>query len=164
MRRLLPLALHLAGEEAEVVDRDIGERVRPVFEHGLRLRLRRFEVGAAVGGDAVVEDVVVAALDHVDRVDLHVAQMRDRARHRLRPGAERLGDVQPLRIDPEARARSGEISAGAGVARRRVGFGLRVTAGRRIGSGDARCVGVYQPVRSTPSGNRRTMPPRGARS
>ena len=42
------------------------------------------EVGAPVAGDAGREDVVVRALDHVDRVDLHVAEVLDRGAHRRR--------------------------------------------------------------------------------
>ena len=97
--------LHVGDEEAEIGDRNIAQRMGPIFEHGLRLRLGEGEIAAPVGGDAVEQDVVVAALDDVDGVDLHVTEMGDSARHRLRPGAEGRGRVQPLRVDPDARGR-----------------------------------------------------------
>ena len=56
---------------------------------------------APVGRDAGVEDVVVAPLDDVDRVDLQVAQVRDRGRRGLGTGAEGLGSVQALGMQPE---------------------------------------------------------------
>ena len=54
-----------------------------------------------VGRNAGVEDVVVAPLDDVDRVDLQVAQVRDRGRRGLGTGAEGLGSVQALGMQPE---------------------------------------------------------------
>ena len=63
--------------------------MRPVFEHALVAALGLPQIGAAIVGDAGVEDVVVAALDHVDGVDLHIAEMGDRIRDRLRSLAER---------------------------------------------------------------------------
>ena len=54
-----------------------------------------------VGRDAGVEDVVVAPLDDVDRVDLQVAQVCDRGRRGLGTGAEGLGSVQALGMQPE---------------------------------------------------------------
>ena len=59
---------------------------------------------APVGGNARVEDVVVAALDDVDGVDLHVAEMLDRRARRLRPVAERRRRVEPLGVEPDALA------------------------------------------------------------
>ena len=76
--------------------------MRPVFEHALVDALRLLEVGAAIGGDAAVEDVMVAALDHIDGVDLHIAEMLDRGRGRRRPLAERRRRIQPLRPQPDA--------------------------------------------------------------
>ena len=46
---------------------------------------------AAIVGNAGPENVVVAALDDIDGVDLHVAEMLDRSARRLRPLAERRG-------------------------------------------------------------------------
>ena len=45
---------------------------------------------------------MVAALDDVDGVDLHIAEMLDRSRDRLRPVAERLGRIEPLGTQPDA--------------------------------------------------------------
>src|SRR5690606_12027446 len=47
-------------------------------------------------------DMVVRALDDVDRVDLHIAQMLDGGAGRLRPGAEGRGRVEPLGVEPDA--------------------------------------------------------------
>jgi hypothetical protein len=46
--------------------------------------------------------VVVAALDDVDGVDLHIAQMFHRSRRRLWPLAERRRHIKPLRALPDA--------------------------------------------------------------
>jgi hypothetical protein len=48
-------------------------------------------------GDARIEDVVMAAFDDVDGVDLHIAKMVDGCESRLRTSAERLGFGKPLR-------------------------------------------------------------------
>jgi hypothetical protein len=45
---------------------------------------------------------VVAALDHVDRVDLHVAQVLYGRARRLGPVAERCGLIEPLRVQSDA--------------------------------------------------------------
>ena len=76
--------------------------MRPVFEHALVDALGLAQIGAAIGGDAAIEDVMMAALDHVDGVDLHIAEMVDRRRHRLRPGAERRRRVEPLGAQPDS--------------------------------------------------------------
>ena len=76
--------------------------MRPIFEHALVDALRLLEIGAAIGGDTAIEDVVVAALDHVDGVDLHIAEMRHRLGGGLRALAERRRRVQPLRAQPDA--------------------------------------------------------------
>ena len=60
------------------------------------------EVGAPVGGDAVEQNVVVAALDDVDGVDLHVAEMLDRGASGFRAFAERRGGVEALGVEPDA--------------------------------------------------------------
>ena len=96
------LALHRAREEADVGGRDVGERVGPVFEHGSVDRLRLTQMLAPVIRNAGVENLVMAALDHVDGVDLHVAEMRDRGRRRLRARAERRFLIEPLRAEPDA--------------------------------------------------------------
>ena len=81
--------LHRRDEEAKILRRHVGQRVRPVFEHALVDALGLPQVGAPIGGDAAIENVVMAALDHVDGVDLHIAEMIDRRRDGLRPVAER---------------------------------------------------------------------------
>ena len=63
----------------------------PVFEHALVDALGLAQIGAPVGGDAGPQDVVMGALDDVDGVDLHIAEMLDRGGGRLRPLAERRG-------------------------------------------------------------------------
>ena len=100
--RRAPVAPHGAEVEAQVAGRHVGERVRPVLEHRLVDGLRLVQVLAPVLGDAREEDVVVAALDDVDGVDLHVAQVLDRRARRLRPVAERRRLVEPLRAEPDA--------------------------------------------------------------
>jgi hypothetical protein len=45
---------------------------------------------------------VVAALDDVDRVDLHVAEVLDRRARSLRAAAERRRLVEALRAQPDA--------------------------------------------------------------
>ena len=76
--------------------------MRPVFEDRLVDGLRLAQVLALVVGNPRVEDLVVAALDDVDGVDLHVAQVLDRGPGRLRPVAKRRGFVEPLRAQPDA--------------------------------------------------------------
>ena len=76
--------------------------MRPVFEHALVDALGLPQIGAAIGGDAVIENVMVAALDHVDRVDLHITEMLHRRRDRLRSGAKRLRRVEPLGAQPDS--------------------------------------------------------------
>ncbi len=76
--------------------------MRPVFEHALVDALGLPQVRAGIGGDAAIENVMVAALDHIDGVDLHIAEMLDRRRDRLRPGAKRLGCIEPLGTQPDS--------------------------------------------------------------
>ena len=87
---LAPVLLHRRDEEAKILRRHIGQRMGPVFEHALVDALGLPQVGAGVGRDAAIENVMMAALDHVDGVDLHIAEMLHRRRDRLRPVAERL--------------------------------------------------------------------------
>ena len=76
--------------------------MRPVFEDCLVDVLSLVQMCALISGDARMEDMVVAALDHVDRVDLHVAEMLDGEAGRLGPVAERRGRVEPLGVQPDA--------------------------------------------------------------
>jgi len=56
---------------------------------------------AAVAGNPIPENMVVAALDDVDGVDLHVTEMLDGCRRRGRSLAERLARVEPLGAQPD---------------------------------------------------------------
>ena len=62
----------------------------------------------------------MAALDDVDGVDLHVAEVLDGGARRLGPVAERRARIEPLRAQPDA--------AGLGLAERE---GLLGVAGHR---------------------------------
>ena len=93
---------HRRKKDAQIPHRHIGQRVGPIFEHRLVDALRLMEMFAPVAGNARKENVVVAARDHVDGVDLHIAEMLDRGGRPLRPLAERRGGVEPLRAQPDA--------------------------------------------------------------
>ncbi len=96
------MALHVGQEEADVLCRHIGQRVRPVFEHALVGALRLREMFAAIGRNPRPEDVVVAAFDDVDRVDLDIAEMSDRGGRRLCTRTEGRRYVEPLRAKPDS--------------------------------------------------------------
>ena len=98
---LAPVLPHRRDEEAKILRRHIGQRMGPVFEHALVDALRLAQVRAGIGRDAAIENVMMAALDDVDGVDLHIAEMVHRRRHRLRSGAERLAGIEPLGPQPE---------------------------------------------------------------
>ena len=76
--------------------------MRPVFEHALVDALRLAQVRPGIGRDAAIENVMMAALDDVDGVDLHIAEMVHRRRNRLRSGAERLVRIEPLGVQPDS--------------------------------------------------------------
>ena len=90
----------------------------PVFEHALVDALRLLQIGAAIGGDAAVEDVMVAALDHIDGVDLHIAEMLDRGRASP-PAPRRTAPAYPAAgraarcAGPGSWSEGGERSCGA---------------------------------------------------
>ena len=92
---------HRRHEEAEILRRNVGQCVRPVFEHALVDALSLPQVRAVIGGDSAIENVVVAALDHTNGVDLHIAEMLDRRRDRLWPGAKRIRRIEPLGTQPD---------------------------------------------------------------
>ena len=73
----------------------------PVFEHALVDALGLPQIRAAIVGNAAPQNVVVAALDHVDGVDLHIAEMLDRGGGGLRPLAEWRRCVEPLGAQPD---------------------------------------------------------------
>ena len=74
----------------------------PVFEHGLVDALGLAQIGAAVIRNPVPQDMVVAALDDVDGVDLDIAELLDRGRCGGRSRAERRRRIEPLRAQPDA--------------------------------------------------------------
>ncbi len=74
----------------------------PVLEDRLVHGLRPPEMLAPVSRDARIENVVMAALDHVDGVDLHVAQVLHRRAGRFRTIAERLVLVEPPGAQPDS--------------------------------------------------------------
>ena len=76
--------------------------MRPEFEDRLVDALRPVEVGAAIARNAGEQDVVMASLDDVDRVDLDVAEMLGRQPRRLGTVAEWRGDVESLGAKPDA--------------------------------------------------------------
>src|ERR1700704_241546 len=76
--------------------------MRPVFEDGLVDRLGLAEGGGVISGKARVEDLVMAAFNHMDGVDLHIAQVLHRRASRGRPVAKRRGFVEPLGAQPDA--------------------------------------------------------------
>ncbi len=76
--------------------------MRPVFEHRLVDRLRLAQVVSLVSRDAGVQDLVMAALDYVDGVDLHVTQVLHRGSGRFGPVAERRVLVKLLGAQPDA--------------------------------------------------------------
>ena len=75
--------------------------MRPVFEYALVDALGLAQIGAAIVGDAGIEDMMMAALDHIDGVDLHIAEMGDGTGDGSRAGAERRLRIEPLGGDPE---------------------------------------------------------------
>ena len=91
-----PVALHGGDEKAQILRRHVGQGVRPVFEDALVDALGLSQMLAPIGGDARPENVMVAALDDIDGVDLHVAQMLHRRARRLRPVTKGRGGVEPL--------------------------------------------------------------------
>ena len=126
----LPVPLHGADVEPHVGGRNVRQRVRPIFEHRLVDGLGLVQVIAPVSRNARIENVVMAAFDHIDGVDLHVAQMRNRRARRLRPVAERRGAVEPLGAQPDASGIGfGEREGGLG----RAGHGRRECTTARFG-------------------------------
>src|ERR1043165_424610 len=97
------------------------------------------QVLAAISGNARVEDLVVGALDHMDRIDLDVAEMLDRSARRPRPVAERCALVEPLRAPPAA-PRQGQADP----------RGHTLNACRGLPSGSARGAPDRGPCRTPP--------------
>ena len=115
--------------------------MRPVLEHRLVDALRLAQVIALVCGNAGIQNMMVAALDDVDGVDLHVAEVLDGGLRRLRAVAERRARVEPLRAQPDA--------PGAGWAERKGVAAVRDMSGREF---SANRIGAR--LAATPAGSR----------
>jgi hypothetical protein len=74
--------------------------MRPVLEHRLVDALSLAQMVALVPRNARVKNVVMTTFDHVDRVDLHVAEMLDRCARGRGSIAERRVFVEPLGAEP----------------------------------------------------------------
>jgi hypothetical protein len=59
------------------------------------------EVLAPISGDAAEQDVVMAALDDVDGVDLNVAEVSDRSRRSAGAVPKRSFHIEPLGVQPD---------------------------------------------------------------
>ena len=106
---LAPVQFHVGNEEGQVFRRHIGQGVGPVLEDAFADALRLTQIGAPIGRDAGPQNMVMRALDDADGVDLHIAQMLHRGRHRLRPLAEGRRGIEPLGAQPDApRLRCGQ--------------------------------------------------------
>src|SRR5690606_37806175 len=121
----LPLMPHGAGEKAKIAHRYVGERMRPVFEHAFVDILRLVQMGATVIWNAAEQEVVMAALDHVDDVDLHIAEMLYGRLSCRRATAEGRRRVEPLCPQPYP-ASPGEVDRQrrAGTARHELPQGI----------------------------------------
>lgn len=95
------MRLHRRQEVSQVPGRYVRQGVRPVFEHRLIATLRNVQVITPVGRDAIEQDVVMAAFHHIDRIDLYIAEMLDRAADCLGSTTERLTTVETLRVQPD---------------------------------------------------------------
>ena len=97
----LPVAFHRRQKEAQVLRRDVREGVGPVLKNRLIDALGSMQVLAPVVGNSGPQDVVMAPLDHVDRVDLNIAEMSDCCGRRRRAGSEWSWPVEPLGTKPD---------------------------------------------------------------
>ncbi|HVX46215.1 MAG TPA: hypothetical protein VHC49_20150 [Mycobacteriales bacterium] len=79
--------------------------MRDVLENALLHGLQLMQIRPVVPRNAVPQDVMVAAFDDVNGVDLHVTEVLDRGQDRLRSGAERLLLVEPLGTKPDPAGR-----------------------------------------------------------
>ena len=76
--------------------------MRPVLENGLVDALRLMQVSPVVARYSRVQNMVMAALDHVDRVDLHITKVLDGEACCRRSGSEWFANIQPLGSKPNA--------------------------------------------------------------
>ena len=77
----------------------------PVFEHTLVGALGVAQIRAAIFGDTVPQNMVVTALDDVDGIDLHVAEMFNRSRNRLRSRTKWRWGIESLGAQPDVPGR-----------------------------------------------------------
>ena len=137
-RRVLPLALTptqlkllvtrarplppACGGHATAPGRPSSSAAPEAFADALRL----VQMLAPIRRDARVKDMVMAALDHVDGINLQIAEVRHCCGRGLRAGAEGFGDVQALGVQPDsARLGGGELDERANLAARHQGRNIR---------------------------------------
>src|SRR5258708_12578314 len=89
------VAFHGGNEQTQISAGHVGQRMGPVFEHASVDALRLAQISAAIGGNPVPQNMVVAALDHIIGLDLHIPPMLAAPRT-LRPPLP----PRPLRRDP----------------------------------------------------------------
>ncbi len=75
--------------------------------------MRLMQMLAPLRRNTRVEDVVMAALDDVDRVNLQVAQVRHGCRRGFRAGAEGFDRVQTLGMQPDSAGLNGSEDEGS---------------------------------------------------
>src|SRR5258708_10305751 len=95
------VAFHGGNEQTQISAGHVGQRMGPVFEHASVDALRLAQISAAIGGNPVPQNMVVAALDHINSVELHIAEMLDGARSRRWPVAQPRLRVEPLPAQPD---------------------------------------------------------------
>ena len=76
--------------------------MRPIFEDAFIDALRVVKIAAPIVRNARPEDVMVAAFDHIDRVDLHIAEMLHRGLRRFGSVAEGRRRIEALSAKPDA--------------------------------------------------------------
>jgi hypothetical protein len=81
--------------------------MRPIFENCLVDTLCLMQMLTPIRRNARVENVMMAALDDVDGVNLQVAQVLHRCRRGLLAGAEGFGAIQALGMQPDSPALEG---------------------------------------------------------
>ena len=152
---LAPVLPHRRDEEAKILRRHIGQRMRPVFEHAFVDALGLAQVGAGIGRDAAIENVVMAALDDVDGVDLHIAEMVHGGGNRLRPSAKRFAAYQAA--GHAARFAGPRFWSGDGVQSRGASRG-NVIGFADVTSPDSRDISPYGPGLTPPLLRSPTLP------
>ena len=76
--------------------------MRPIFEYRFVDALSFVQIRALICRDTAVENVMVAAFDDIDRVDLYIAEMFNGKTHSFRAVSERRRGVQLLCMKPDA--------------------------------------------------------------